>query len=217
MAKKAAAQQNLTAVEETLPASVRSAGPTSVRTSSAEIKVQQERAAREAAAKAEAEAQEREAAQWRADLFAAPERLEALYQASEDFAAMLDAVRADQEQARESALAEAESLRTRLAALGISLEVLGSAPRVGTRATPKAKAKAKVTATPRVRASSSELDNLRNQIVAYVRTHPHKRGDEIQTGLGISKKDWQRVLKSLTDAGRLESKGNTKNTTYTAP
>ena len=68
----------------------------------------------------------------------------------------------------------------------------------------------------RVRRSSADVEEVAEQVLGYVRTHPGQRLEEIGRGLGTDTAGLKLPVKELVTSGRLRTEGQKRGTKYFA-
>lgn len=69
---------------------------------------------------------------------------------------------------------------------------------------------------PAARRSSGENDNLPETLLAYVRSNPGQRGEQIAAALGTDTKAMRPSMKKLIGEGRVKTRGERRGMTYSA-
>lgn len=69
---------------------------------------------------------------------------------------------------------------------------------------------------PRVRRSASEIGDLADALLNYVRSNPGQRGEQIAAALATDTKTIRPVMKRLIGAGKIATEGQRRGMTYTA-
>lgn len=69
---------------------------------------------------------------------------------------------------------------------------------------------------PRLRRSASELEDLAAALLAYVRTNPGQRGEQIADALGTDTGTMRPVMKRLIADGKVTTEGQRRGMTYSA-
>jgi len=69
-------------------------------------------------------------------------------------------------------------------------------------------------APTRTRRSASELGDLAGALLAYVRTNPGQRGEQIAAALGTDTKTMRPVMKRLISDGKVVTEGQKRGMTY---
>lgn len=68
----------------------------------------------------------------------------------------------------------------------------------------------------RVRRSSEDLEQLSGAFLAYVKSNPGQRLEEIGAGMGIATKELKRPVQLLLEAGSIRTEGQRRGTKYFA-
>jgi len=89
-------------------------------------------------------------------------------------------------------------------------------PRKAAGTTPKAPGRRAAAAKPgrRVRRSSADVEKVAAEVLAYVRSHPGERLEEIGRGLGTDTAGLKRPIQGLLAAGELRTEGQKRGTRY---
>ena len=68
----------------------------------------------------------------------------------------------------------------------------------------------------RARRSAHEIENLAEQLLEYVRSHPGQRGEEIAAAMATDSATIRPVMKKLIAAGKVTTEGRKRGMTYSA-